>query len=165
MADGLGLVEAAILAAVANGVDTIEGLARLLRMDRGDVERVVEELKAKGLLVEEEKGFIIRRRRLRLTREGYEALGRARRLLEEAAKSAREVLERVRREGRGRVSLEELEGLLAPELLAVLPLLQFIGLIPLLELPLILEAAEELDWDSGEDVEGDAGVGDGDYGV
>jgi DNA-binding MarR family transcriptional regulator len=130
----LNLVEAAVLTAIAEGVDTVEGIAELLKVSREDAEALVEQLKAKGLIVEEEKRLLfIRRRRLRLTRAGLEALEQARRMLSEAASRVREAAERARVEG------QPFEMLVPDEVLLILPVLEMAGLISLLELPLYLE--------------------------
>ncbi|HID41304.1 MAG TPA: MarR family transcriptional regulator, partial [Pyrodictium sp.] len=63
---GLTPSQAAVLLAVHRGIDTVDALAKALRVSREVVEGIVEELKAAGLLEEYRSGLILKRRRLRL---------------------------------------------------------------------------------------------------
>ena len=116
------MVEAAVLAAISRGVKTVRALAKLFNTSEDAIASIVERLKSMGLVEEVEKGLIIRRRELRLTREGLERLDEALRLLRNAASR----VEAVARE-QGRVTREALP----EELGFVLPLLAVLGLINL----------------------------------
>jgi len=121
-----------VLAAVLAGADTVDEIAEALRMDRDAAEKLVRSLMAEGLLVEEERGFwIFRRRVLRLTEKG---VGVAQRALEELKRVAEDVRRRVV-EARG----EELADVLQPYA-ALLPFMAYLGLLDaaLLSLPLVL---------------------------
>ncbi|RLG82318.1 MAG: hypothetical protein DRO39_09605, partial [Thermoprotei archaeon] len=121
-----------VLAAVLAGADTVDEIAEALRMDRDAAEKLVRSLMAEGLLVEEERGFwIFRRRVLRLTEKGVEVAQRA---LEELKRVAEDVRRRVV-EARG----EELADVLQPYA-ALLPFMAYLGLLDaaLLSLPLVL---------------------------
>jgi DNA-binding MarR family transcriptional regulator len=136
----INLVEAAVLVAIAEGVDTIDGIAELLRISREDAEALVDQLKAKGLVVEEERKLLfIHKKRLRLTRKGLEALEQARNMLKEAAGKVKEATEKASIEGK------PFEILLTDDILLILPVLEMVGFISLLELPLLLDLVDLLE--------------------
>ncbi|MET1101586.1 MAG: hypothetical protein ABWW69_03810 [Pyrodictiaceae archaeon] len=94
MAESLSLLEAAVIAAVAQGIDSIKGLEQLVNVSREELERIILRLANRGLLRIEEKGFIFKRRVLRLTEEGFNKLEEARRLLMRAAEEVKGLAER-----------------------------------------------------------------------
>ena len=118
--------EAAVLLAISNGIDSLEAIARVLNTSKDTVRQIVEELEAKGLVEIHEEGRIIKRRRLRLTRQGLDALAEARRQLDKLL----EAYQHYRR-----------EKMLPPswswgldEFLLALPLLALLGIVPAIEI-------------------------------
>jgi len=82
MATSMTAAEAAALLAVNAGARSEKEVAMLLNTDEATARRLVERLRSKGLLeVEERRLLVLRRRRLRLTEKGLEAVPEARRLL------------------------------------------------------------------------------------
>ncbi len=127
--------EAAVLLAISNGIDTVDAVARALNTSKETVEQIVEELEAKGLIERHEEGRIIKRMRLRLTRQGLDAVAEARRQLDKLL----EAYQHYRR-----------EKVLPPswvwgldEFLLALPLLALLGIVPAIEIVELLGAATE----------------------
>ncbi|BES82822.1 helix-turn-helix domain-containing protein [Pyrodictium abyssi] len=161
--EGLTPSQAAVLLAVHRGIDTVEGLAKALRVSREVVERIVEELKAAGLLEEYRSGLILKRRRLRLTRQGLDAVPEAMRLMEHAAVAAKKLLQEQR--------LPEDWSWGPRELLLAAPLLPMLGLLTAMEAMMLLSVltglalADDLAWTVGWDGEpGEDAVDAGDGG-
>jgi len=74
--------EAAALLAIHAGARNVDEVASLLNTDTDTARRLVERLRSKGLVeVEERRLLFIKRRRLRLTEKGLEAIPEARRIL------------------------------------------------------------------------------------
>ncbi len=127
MSDDLRItLEDAVLAALARGAESVSELANALNVDEDDVARVVERLKAEGLVREEVTGWwVFRRRVLRLTEEGFNR-----------ASKALERLERIAEEVRRRLSSGEgVEGL--EEVLALTYVIPLLGWLNLIDLALI----------------------------
>ncbi len=127
--------EAAVLLAISSGIDTVDAIARALNTSKETVEQIVEGLEAKGLVERREEGRIIKRRRLRLTRQGLDAVAEARRQLDKLL----EAYQHYRR-----------EKVLPPswvwgldEFLLALPLLALLGMVPAIEIVELLGAATE----------------------
>ncbi len=117
-------LEDAVLVAIARGVETVGELAEVLNVSREDVERVVERLKAEGLIREEVVGrWIFKKRVLKLTEEGFR---RASEAYEKLRRLAEEIRERLSRE-EGREELEDLVVTWG----YVLPLLGWLNLLDL----------------------------------
>lgn len=161
--EGLTPSQAAVLLAVHRGIDTVEGLAKALRVSREAVEGIVGELKAAGLLEEYRSGLILKRRRLRLTRQGLDAVPEAMRLMEHAAAAARKLLREQR--------LPEDWSWSPRELLLAAPLLPMLGLLTAMEAMMLLSVlaglalADGLAWTGGWGGEpGEDAVDDGDGG-
>ncbi len=124
--------EAAALLAIHAGARDEKEVASMLNTDVETARRLVERLRSRGLVeVEERRILFIRRRRLRLTEKGLEAIPEARRVLLEtvAARSARS---EARHETQGAEKAPS-DAAMAPELglplLALLPLLLGAGLV------------------------------------
>jgi len=118
--------EAAVLLAISNGIDSLEAIARALNVSKDTARQIIEELEAKGLVEVHEEGRIIRRKRLRLTRQGLDALAEARRQLDELLEAYRHYRK---------------EKMLPPswswgldEFLLALPLLALLGIVPAVEI-------------------------------
>jgi len=144
------LLEAAVLVALAEGAETPDELAELLRVDRDSIVKVLEQLEAKGLVKKERKGLIFKKTVYRLTEEGYEALEEASRKLREAAKELEELGKRLRKEhtGAAKTAPSSEEGL--AELIAIAPLLSWLGLLDVALMPILLSSLadhEEIDID------------------
>ena len=147
MTGGLTPSQAAVLLAVHRGLDTVEAIARVLRVSREVVESIVEELKAAGLLEEYRSGLILKRRRLRLTRRGLDAVPEAMRLMEPAAAAAKRLLQEQRLPEDWRWGSREL--LLAAPLLPMLGLLTAMEAVMLLSVLAGLALADDLAWAGG----------------
>ncbi|HIC99335.1 MAG TPA: hypothetical protein EYP08_06840 [Pyrodictiaceae archaeon] len=144
------LLEAAVLVAIAKGIETLDELAELLRVDRDSIVKVLEQLEAKGLVKKERKGLIFKKTVYRLTQEGYEVLEEANRKLREAAKELEEVGKRLEKEHIEASKTAPLprEGL--AELIAIAPLLSWLGLLDIALMPVLLSSLadhEEIDID------------------
>ena len=133
----LSPLEAAVLVLIARGVSKPEAIADVLRVAPEEVERVIEELKARGLVEETEKRILfLRRRTLRLTKKGFDILPKALEVLKSIAEKARQAHEALRagREATGGQGVVypyyDLGGLLLAEELLVLPALVALGLLP-----------------------------------
>jgi len=157
--EGLTPSQAAVLLAVHRGIDTVDALAKALRVSREVVEKIVEELKAAGLLEEYRSGLILKRRRLRLTRQGLDAVPEAMRLMEHAAAAAKKLLQEQR--------LPEDWSWGPRELLLAVPLLPMLGLLTAMEAMMLLSVlsglalADDLAWAGGWSEEPSGGSGDG----
>ncbi|ABM81348.1 MarR family transcriptional regulator [Hyperthermus butylicus] len=171
--EGLTAAEAAVLLAVHRGFDTVESIARLLNTSRETVESIIEKLKSRGLVEEYTTGFIIKRRRIRLTEHGLNAVPEAMRLLEHAAEAARRIASQLSEVHSSEAVLQPASrtGYLAPglalmDLLFVLPMLQTLGLIGLGEAVLLsqLLSSEEQDHEEHVGVEGYEDYEGGEYG-
>ena len=127
--------EAAVLLAISNGIDTVDAVARALNTSKETVEQIVGELEAKGLVERHEEGRIIKRRKLRLTRQGLDALAEARRQLDKLL----EAYQHYRREKA--LPTSWVWGL--DEFLLALPLLALLGIVPAIEIIELLGAATE----------------------
>ncbi len=134
----LSPVEAAILVLISRGVSKPEAIAEVLRLSPEEVKRVIEDLKAKGLVEEVEKRVLfVKKRVLRLTRKGFDALPEALETLRSIAEKARRAYEAMRRH-REAVSNEgvvvapyyDLSDILLAEELLVLPALVMLGMLP-----------------------------------
>lgn len=118
-------LEEAVLVAVAAGAETADSVASALRVEKSEVERAAERLVSRGLLRVEERGWwLLRRRVLLLTAEGFEAASRAFRRLTELASRIREKLEEA---GAAQGRAQALEPYLGVGYL--LPLLVWLGLL------------------------------------
>ncbi|KSW11592.1 hypothetical protein CF15_01805 [Pyrodictium occultum] len=143
---GLTPSQAAVLLAVYRGVDRVEELARALRLPRETVEDIVGELEAMGMLEEYRSGLIFKRRRLRLTRRGLDAVPEAMRLMEHAAQAAKRLVEaRLARQEARRLEAPADAGLPEEELLAIAPLLPMLGLLSAAEALMLLDLLSGLD--------------------
>ena len=67
--------EIEILRLVAEGYDTVESISEILNLSPYDTYEILESLTARGYLVKEWKGFIVKKPRYRLTSKGLEVLG------------------------------------------------------------------------------------------
>jgi len=115
----------AVLAAVAAGAESVGEIADALMVEEAAVERVVEELKSKGLVIEVEKGFwIFKKKVLRLTE-----VGRLR--AEEVLRYLRELAAEVREKVGSSSRAEEVREIIEPYG-PVLPLLLYLGLLDLM---------------------------------
>lgn len=131
--------EAAVLVLISRGITKPEVIADTMRISVDEVKRLIESLKAKGLVEEEEKKILfLRRKRLRLTSKGFDALSEALELLKKIAERARHAYEAMRAH---RLSTEQagdaVEGreynVYAPfsaEELMILPVLVTLGILP-----------------------------------
>lgn len=122
---GLLYGEAAVLVLVHRGVSTVKDIAAILNTSVEEAKSIVESLEARGLIERVTTGVIFRREQLRLTRRGLEAipeavdvLKKASEALVKAAEDARKSEERQSREGLGE------------DMLALLPALLYLGLVP-----------------------------------
>jgi len=123
------LLEAAILVGLAKGVETPSELAKFLRVDRDSIVGVLEQLEAKGLVRKERKGLIFKKTVYMLTEKGYEALEEASRKLREAAKELEELGKELRKEHAGTAKTTSPPGEELAELIAIAPLLFWLGLL------------------------------------
>ena len=146
MAGGLTPSQAAVLLAIHRGLDTVDAIAKALRVSREVVESIIEELKAAGLVEEYQGGLILRRRKLRLTRQGLDTVPEAMRLMEHAAVAAKKLLQEQRLPGDWRWSPQEL--LLAVPLLPMLGLLTATEAMMLLSVLTGLTLVDDLAWSS-----------------
>ncbi|WP_460124316.1 MarR family transcriptional regulator [Stetteria hydrogenophila] len=164
MPAGLTYSEAAALLVIHRGVDTVKGVAEALQVSTSEAERIVASLEAKGLVERVRKGLIFKRERLRLTKRGLDAVPEALEILKRASEAAVKAAEEAR-SGREAPPLE-------PDILAVLPAMAFLNLIPAWVVGTLLPAlalgeAAEGDWEppSGDDmdqVDADLDAGDWD---
>lgn len=120
MGAGLSYSEAAALLLIHRGLTSVRQLASALRVSREEAERIVASLEAKGL-VERVRGGLLRREKLRLTRRGLDSVPEAAEVLRRASEAALRAAEEAR--AGARPVVEE-------ELLAVLPALMFLGMLP-----------------------------------
>ncbi len=92
-------LEDAALVAIAQGAETVDDLARALRISREDAERLLRKLSIEGLVKIEEKGWwIFRRKVVVLTERGFERAARALDQLKSLAETIRQKLESGERE-------------------------------------------------------------------
>jgi len=147
------LLEAAILVGLAKGVETPGELAKFLRVDRDSIVKVLEQLEAKELVRKERRGLIFKKTVYMLTEKGYEALEEASRKLREAAKELEELGKRLEKKHIEAVeavssSKEKLE-----ELIAIAPLLSWLGLLDValasILLTFLVGLDEQVDVDEG----------------
>lgn len=130
MASGkLSYSEAVVLLLIHQGVSSAKGIAGAMHLPVEEVEVILRGLEAKGLITRERAG-ILRRERLRLTRAGYDAIPEATTIAMKVSRRATEAAERARSGG----ERPEFE----PEILAILPALAFLGLLPAWALALLL---------------------------
>ncbi|RLE54550.1 MAG: hypothetical protein DRJ40_10705 [Thermoprotei archaeon] len=67
--------EREILKLIAMGYDTVEAISRALNLSPYDTYELLESLVARGYLVKEWSGFIVKKPRYKLTSKGLEAIG------------------------------------------------------------------------------------------
>ncbi len=136
----LGLLDSAILVAIANGVNTVDALEEVLKgFSREAIENKLAQLEARGLVRRRRKGLIIKREVYELTEEGARLLDKAYEKLREAAKVARELAERQTDKSK----LPENLGVPVDEVYPLISLLTLLGMLDAALLPLLL--AEALD--------------------
>jgi len=143
------LLEAAILVALAKGVETSDKLAELLKADKDSISKILEELEAKGLVKRDVKGFIFKKTVYRLTEKGYEMLEEATRRLKDAAKELEELGKRLEKEHQIVETISSSREDFA-ELITIAPLLSWLGLLDVALMPIILSSLadhEEVDID------------------
>ncbi len=116
----------AVLYAISLDKSNPKEIASLLNVDVNDVKKVIEELKAKGLVKEVEEGFwIFKTKKYVLTREGYNTLKEALKHLQPKIEEAKKIMiERGEDAALEFLTLAGL-GLLAPLLLMSLTLPMF----------------------------------------
>lgn len=151
MGAGLSYSEAAALLLIHRGLTSVRQLASALRVSREEAERIVASLEAKGL-VERVRGGLLRREKLRLTRRGLDSVPEAAEVLRRASEAALRAAEEAR--AGARPVVEE-------ELLAVLPALMFLGMLPAWVIGALLPLAPP-GLDYGVEWEDDS-AGEGDY--
>jgi len=134
------LLEAAVLVALAEGVETSDKLAELLRVDRNSIAKILEELEAKGFVKKEVKGLIFKKTVYRLTERGYDVLEEATRKLREAARELEELGKRLEKERSDVVKTISTSREDFTELLAVAPLLSWLGLLDIALIPILLSS-------------------------
>ncbi len=145
------LLEKAVLAALARGVDSFGGLRKLVNVSEDDLRRAVENLIAKGLVKIEKKGWLLKREALVLTERGFEE---ARKAIDELAKLAQRI-EKSLEQFEQRPQTGTLSRDLVDEIMAIAPLLAWLGFIDLALLsPLGLMVAEAMREDTYIDDEG-----------
>ena len=131
----------AVLAAIANGIDTIEELSKVFMVREEFVKKIVDELKNEGLIEEVEKGFwIFKRRVLRLTSKGLRVADRAIVRLKEIAD---EIKGKIRKE----MSHDELREVLKPYM-PIIPLLVYLNLLDLVLLDILFTMPLIAWWDA-----------------
>ena len=133
-------LEDAVLAAIAQGADTVDSIARVLRVAREDVERAINRLRSLGLVRTEERGWwVFRKNKVVLSEEGY---ARAVKVLERLREIAKEVEREVK------LGDKELINELGTSWSYILPLLLWLNFIDLAFLGSFLAASEsDLDYD------------------
>ncbi|AEM39334.1 hypothetical protein Pyrfu_1476 [Pyrolobus fumarii 1A] len=132
MPDSLSPLEAAILVAVARGVDDPREIAKLFNTRVEDVEDAIKRLAMRGLLeVEEKRILFLKRRRIRLTGKGLELVPEATRVLEKLANTIRAGIEAVRGAPPSSVDRqEEAYPALPADFAMLVPFLVWMGLLP-----------------------------------
>ena len=156
MSGSLSYSEAAALMLIYRGLSTVKQLASALRVSVDEASRIISSLEARGL-VERVRGFL-GREKLRLTRKGLDSIPEASEVLKKAIEAATKAAEDAK--AGARPVIDE-------EILAALPALMFLGLVPAWVLGALLPLMtptlgygsgwetsddQELDYD---DVEGD----------
>ncbi len=150
MTQGLLYSEAAALMLIHRGLSTVKEVASALRVSVEEASRIIASLEAKGL-VERVRGGILRRKKLRLTKRGLDALPEAAEVLRRASEAAARAAEEARAGSRPEID----EGILV-----ALPALMFLGLVPAWVLgallPLMSPALDYgSEWESSEEHETD----------
>ncbi len=87
----LDLLEAAVLAAIFRGLDTVDALRKVINVDKNVLESVLNKLIAEGLVSVELRGILFKKPRLRLTRKGIEYVEKAFEKLKQVATKAAHV--------------------------------------------------------------------------
>jgi len=100
-------LEDAILIAIARGVENIDELSDVLKVDREDILKIVEKLVREGLIKIEESGWwIFKKSKLVLTQRGFERASKAMEKLEEVAKFIKEKVKQGDRDYLNNLSLQ-----------------------------------------------------------
>jgi DNA-binding MarR family transcriptional regulator len=138
----LSLLDKAILAALARGIDSFSGLRKLVNVEEEALRRAIEKLQSLGLVKVERRGLLIKRDVLVLTERGLEEAEKALRELEEVA---RRVEERFARVEEGRIPAQRaIEGI--SDVMMIAPLLAWLGFLDLALLaPLAAMLAEDVE--------------------
>ena len=131
----------AVLAAIANGVGTVEELSRVFMVREEFIKRIIDELKTEGLVKEVVRGFwIFRKKTLKLTSEGFK-------MAEQAMVKLRELASEVKAKMEREISHEELRRILEPYM-PVIPLLVYLNLLDLLLLDMLFAMPLITWWDT-----------------
>ena len=92
-------LEDAALVAIAQGAETVDELAEVLRISRKDAENLLHKLSLEGLVKTEERGWwIFKRKVIVLTEKGFDRAVKALEQLKSLAETIRRELEAGRRE-------------------------------------------------------------------
>ncbi len=138
----LGLIDSALLVAIANGVNSLKSLCHVLSGFSEDVvRRHLESLESKGLVKRRVKGLIFKREVYELTEEGSRMLEEAYSKLREAAEKLKRVAERADHEREGPEALKRAlrEAGLGLDVLPLVQLMALLGLLDVFLLPLFLD--------------------------
>ena len=134
--------EAAVILAIKNGITEASKIAEFIRMDKVDVESILNRLCMQGYVKPVKKGFLIKRTHYVLTQKGYDLVKEAERILNETVNKVKEAQELLN-QGRKDEAYEVIQPYISllPFLLmfglidvyTILPLLSMLGLYGLLE--------------------------------
>jgi len=147
----LGL-EDAILIAIANGAETPDQIARILRVDKSTVEDLLRKLEIEGFVKSEEKGkWVFKKRVYMLTERGFK---RAQEALQRLQQVAEELKQKIA------MGAQDEAVQLATAWSGFLPLMLWMNMLDMALLSMLplelgfLAAADMADWGAGADTGG-----------
>ncbi|MET1128870.1 MAG: hypothetical protein ABWW70_06090 [Thermoproteota archaeon] len=143
----LGYIEAAVIAAVSQGITSVSSLARLLGMDENALKAVLRSMEGRGLVKLEEKGLLLKKLHVKLTEKGAS-------MIDDAVSKLRELAAQLEKLARQRIpkphDVELPPSQAAASLLGLAPMLVWLGLLDAMVLSMLYSALGAADAGSSE---------------